>query len=257
MRLKEIARKYVSAVNRYDVGAVMQMVDESYIQHNPFVPTGRSAFIDLLSKLKKHGSKIENIRIFEDGNHIVMHHVWHNATPFGSEAALAFHIIRMNQDDMIVEHWNVMTPIQRSEIGTDALYGGTRDCGPIDFTCKTRRQTALLGQELIGKQLSDASLRKFFDKDMIDYSSQLGVDTKNLSHSQSHYGQNLIYLKQHKIFAQGQFALAIAEGSSENRHLIIYDLFRYESEQIIERWNITQDIPKENLANDNTMFGFQ
>jgi predicted SnoaL-like aldol condensation-catalyzing enzyme len=58
------AQAYHSAVSEYDVATIEAMVREDYIQHKPHVPTGRSPFLTLLTHLKKHHSKIENIRIF-------------------------------------------------------------------------------------------------------------------------------------------------------------------------------------------------
>lgn len=85
------------------------MVDENYIQHNPFVPTGRAAFVSLLPKLRQHRSQIENIRMLQDGSYIVMHHQWKNATPFGKDEMVAFHIIRFDEAGLIAEHWSVNT----------------------------------------------------------------------------------------------------------------------------------------------------
>lgn len=111
MSYKERARAYFTAVSSYDVAAIERMVDENYIQHNPFVPTGRAAFLALIPKLKAFGSKINNIRMLEEGRHVVMHHEWVNAEPFGhGERAVAFHIIRFDDRALIVEHWNVMMP---------------------------------------------------------------------------------------------------------------------------------------------------
>lgn len=109
MTHKDRARAYFTAVSNYDVEAIERMVDENYIQHNPFVPTGRAAFLALIPKLKAHGSKIKNIRILEDGQHVIMHHQWQNAAPFGHEKMAAFHIIRFDERSLIAEHWNIMT----------------------------------------------------------------------------------------------------------------------------------------------------
>jgi predicted SnoaL-like aldol condensation-catalyzing enzyme len=256
MNLKEIARKYISAVNHYDVDSILNMVEENYIQHNPLVPTGRSAFIEFLSKLKLHGSRIENLRLFEDGHYIFMHHIWHNAAPFGSKSTLAFHIVRINQDGHVAEHWNVMTPLKEVELLSCKSFGGSRTTASPNLTIDTRNRTIRLGQELMERDVSEAAFKSFFHQDFVDHSSPVDPSGKDLFGQI--YGANpkLKYLRQHKVFAEGEFALSISEGGAETDHVIIYDLFRYESGQIKERWSISQLIPKAQLANDNTMFGF-
>ena len=37
---------------------------------------------------------------------------------------------------------------------------------------------------------------------------------------------------------------------------VFYDLFRVENGKVVEHWDVIQEIPTENLANDNGMFGF-
>lgn len=108
MSYKPLARAYFTAVSRYDVATIERMVDPDYIQHNPRVPTGRAAFLAMIPKLRAHGSRILNRRILEDGRHVVMHHQWLNAAPFGHDRAVAFHVLRFDDQGRIAEHWNVM-----------------------------------------------------------------------------------------------------------------------------------------------------
>ena len=256
MNLKNVARQYIAAVNQYDSAAIINMVEDDYIQHNPFVPTGRSAFIEFLSKLKAHGSRIENLRLFEDGPYIFMHHIWHNAAPFGCESALAFHIIRIKRDGRVAEHWNVMTPVIAMGPLADNNAKGTRISGNPDLTTSTRNQTVGLGKLLIGGNVSGSDLSEFFHEEFVDYSSRSEDSFGKLDRDLRGSRPKFRYLRQHKVLAEGEFALSISEGLKETDHVIRYDLYRYESGKIKERWSVSQSIPTSRLANDNTMFGF-
>jgi predicted SnoaL-like aldol condensation-catalyzing enzyme len=108
MSLKERAKRFLLAVNSYDTAMIEGMLHENYIQHNPHVPTGRAAFLKMMLNLEQSGSKIFNLRMIQEGRFVIMHHIWHNATPFGYDQAIAFHIIRFDEDCLIAEHWNVM-----------------------------------------------------------------------------------------------------------------------------------------------------
>ncbi len=121
MTLKNKAHAYHRAVSTYDTSAIEAMVHPDYIQHNPHVPTGRAAFLALIPRLRTHKSTIENLRILEDGPHVVMHHLWHNATPFGAETMAAFHILRFDEQGLIAEHWNVITPLTSQSFGPRCL----------------------------------------------------------------------------------------------------------------------------------------
>jgi predicted SnoaL-like aldol condensation-catalyzing enzyme len=143
MSLKEKARAYIAAVNAQDESLVARMVDENYIQHNPLVPTGRAAFLAFLPDLKRHGAKITNLRMLEDGRYIIMQHRWDHALPFGSECMEAFHIIRFDAGDLIAEHWSVM----RTESAGRSFSKGPREITDRSKTAQNKAYVAELIQQ--------------------------------------------------------------------------------------------------------------
>lgn len=64
------------------------------------------------------------------------------------------------------------------------------------------------------------------------------------------------YQEQHAVFGEGNFILSISEGIYLKKNSALYDLFMLEEGKIVAQWNIYQEIPTENLANQNTMFDF-
>ena len=234
--LKDKARAYFSAVNNYDASTIEEMVDENYIQHNPFVPTGRAAFVSLLPKLKTFGSKIKNIRMLQDGQHIIMHHKWENAQPFGHDSVAAFHIIRFDNEGLIAEHWSVMTKDICSIASGMSLTDGVTQIEDLHRTNENRATIARLFAKLIATKEAPAELPDFMNERL----SRLKLN----------------YLKQHKVFAEGNFVLSISEANRNQISTAVYDLFRFNNEKIAEHWAVMQEIPKDNLANSNTMFGF-
>lgn len=223
MSYKKTARQYFGAVNSYDANLVTKMVHPDYIQHNPFVPTGREAFVKFLPTLAEHNSRIENYRMLEDGSHIIMHHKWHNAKPFGANEMIAFHIIRFDSDGLIAEHWNVI-----SENGTATPKGtinieGTTELDESSSTARTKETAEIIAKSWIN--------------------------------SKDHC-EGIQYTSTKKVFADSNFALVISEGYVGETHSVFYDLLRIQNDQVAEKWHIIQEIPTENLANDNGMFGF-
>ena len=142
---KEKAQIYHKAVSDYDVATIEAMVCENYIQHNPMVPTGRAAFLALIPKLKEHNSKIQNLRIFQDGSHVIMHHLWKNAIPFGAQEKIAFHIIRFDQKGLIAEHWSVM-----ADVGS--MIGGTTKISDLEKTETNKALIAKHFSSLVGSK---------------------------------------------------------------------------------------------------------
>ena len=63
------------------------------------------------------------------------------------------------------------------------------------------------------------------------------------------------YTKIHKVLGEGNFVLTISEGEWNGKQQAFYDLLRFENGKAVEHWDVIQEIPAENLANQNTMFG--
>lgn len=235
MHHKNKARAYVAAVSNYDASTIEHMVEESYIQHNPFVPTGRAAFLDFIPRLEAHGAKIRNIRMLEDGAHVIMHHRWENAAPFGHSRMAAFHIIRFNAEGRIAEHWSLMA----ADPGPGSLTDGETELGDSSSTRENKARIAALFEtlrwaphNLAGAPFASPALRDRFAPDV------------------------LRYRRLHKIFGEGNFVLAISEGREAGVEKAVYDLFRLSGARVAEHWRISQEIPRVGLANNNTMFGF-
>lgn len=226
MNYKEQARKYFSAVNNYDASTIEKMVDENYIQHNPFLATGRKPFLVFLQKLKESAAQIENIRLFEDNKHVIMQHKWKNAGAFGSDEMKAFHIIRFNNEGLIAEHWNVI-----EESHTALVPQSSASLCDLEKTDENKTHVETIMNALILNPKEASSLNAF------DFSG-------------------IVYQKLHVVFGEANLVLAISEGRVHGVQCAIYNLFKIEDKKIVDHWVIKQKIPTENLANTNTMFGF-
>ena len=106
---KEIAQAfYEMAFNQHEpVKAAMKYLSEDYIQHNPYVGTGRKAFIEAFADEPK-GKKNTSLNIFKrliaEDDLVVMHiHKKKNADDVGVAGIDIFRI----KDGKITEHWDV------------------------------------------------------------------------------------------------------------------------------------------------------
>ncbi|MGX7112169.1 nuclear transport factor 2 family protein [Gemella cuniculi] len=63
-------------------------------------------------------------------------------------------------------------------------------------------------------------------------------------------GITMIYNKTYQILAQGNFALAVSEGTFAGEQTSFYDLFRVENGKIAEHWDVMETIVTESAHNN-------
>ncbi len=90
-------------VNKQVEAAAMTYLTEDYIQHNPYVPTGRKGFIEALSSwFSAVDVDFSIVRAIAEKDHVVLHV---KQVIDGKETAI-IDIFRV-EEGKIVEHWDV------------------------------------------------------------------------------------------------------------------------------------------------------
>ena len=259
MSKKETVGAFLGAVLSQDTVTMRDLANADYIQHNPFIPSGLEPFIDMLPILKENGTTAENVRMFQDGNYIFMHNIWRNAKPFGADEMVSFDIIRLDDDGNVAEHWDAMTALV-----TETANGRTQTDGPV--TVEDVDQTEA-NKALAVSLVEDILMGKNPEK-ITEYISAEQYDQHNPGVKDGLSGiieaveyltaQNNMfkYSKIHKVLGEGNFVLTVSEGEWNGKNQVFYDLFRAKDGQLVEHWDVIQEIPTEGLANTNGMFGF-
>jgi predicted SnoaL-like aldol condensation-catalyzing enzyme len=260
MSKKEIVGTFLGAVANQDAETMRKFANKDYIQHNPFVPTGLEPFIGLLPVLKENGTYAENVRMFQDGNYVFMHNIWHNAKPFGADEMVAFDIIRVDENGKVAEHWDAMTVLVK-----ETASGRTQTDGPtnVEDLDKTEANKALavslIEDVLMGKNPSKI-VEYISAEEYNQHNPQIKDGLNGIMEAVEYLtSQNNMfkYTKIHKVMGEGNFVLTVSEGEwNGGKKHVFYDLFRMKDGKIVEHWDVIQEIPTEGLANDNGMFGF-
>ena len=254
---KEKAAAFLEAVNTRNVSTIEALVTEDYIQHNPFLPTGRAAFAQVVTTvLEPNGTTVENQRMMEDGNFIAMHNLWTNAAPFGADTVVTFDIIRFDENGKIAEHWDAIQPWESNTVNGNTMVDGATTITDLDQTTANKTLAVNIIQDVLMGQ-NPNNITNYIAEDYIQHNP--GIDNglvgiqdavAYLTSINNMFQYNTI----HKVIGEGNFVLTVSEGTWNGTSNAFYDLFRMENGKAVEHWDVIQPVPTEGLANDNGMF---
>jgi predicted SnoaL-like aldol condensation-catalyzing enzyme len=255
---KEKAASFLEAVNTRNGVAIEELVTEDYIQHNPFLPTGRDAFVQVVTTvLQDNGTKVENQRMLENGNFVAMHNLWINAAPFGADTVVTFDILRFDDNGKIAEHWDAIQPWESQTANGNTMIDGASTISDLDKTEANKNlATSIIQDVLMGQNPSN--ITNYIAEDYIQHNPQIDNGLQGIIDAVTYLTSinNMFqYNTIHKVIGEGNFVLTVSEGTWNGTSNVFYDLFRMENGKAVEHWDVIQPVPTTGLANNNGMFG--
>ncbi len=227
-----------------DTEKATSLLADGYIQHNLAYGTGRDAFVGSVAYLASAPVKttVNNIRAFEDGDKVFLQTVYNFA---GAGDQVAFDIFRFDENGKIAEHWDNLATLAAPNPSGRTQIDGTMELTDLDKTEANRE----LVKNFLYDVLQGNNARKtpeYFEGDVYlqhntgiaDGLSGLGAALASLAEQ----GIQMIYTKVHQVLAQGNFVLAVSEGTFGGAPTSYYDLWRVENGKIAEHWDVMETI---------------
>jgi predicted SnoaL-like aldol condensation-catalyzing enzyme len=219
-----------------------------FIQHNPFVADGVEGLQAEISQLPRGNHHLEVVRAFQDGPY-----VFTQAAGLVGGQGVFFDIFRF-EDGLMVEHWVFSAPAAPPNES-----GHTQTDGPTEakHDQDTEKNKSIVRDyyETIHVSGEHSKIPQYFHRDYCirhepgvrDGVAAFTCDLKKLVQNRS--------IDEIKfVFAQGDFVLIAAKGSVDGEPCVYVDLYRVESEKIVERWGFSERTPpQEQWRNDNGM----
>ena len=237
--------KAIRLINTFATGdteKASELLAENYIQHNLAYGTGRDAFVGSVSYLASAPVKttVNNIRAFEDGDKVFLQTVYNFA---GVGEQVAFDIFRFDENGKIAEHWDNIASKAEPNPSGHTQTDGTMEINDLDKT-ETNRG-------LIKNFLFDGDTYIQYNTGIADGLSGLGAALEALGKQ----GIQMIYTTVHQVLAQGNYVLAVSEGTFGGAPTSYYDLWRIKNGKIAEHWDVMETIAdKSTWQNQNGKF---
>ena len=240
-----------------DSGAAAELLAEGYIQHNLAYGTGRDAFVGSVNYLASAPVKttVQNIRVFEDGDKVFLQTVYNFA---GMGEQVAFDIFRFDAEGKIAEHWDNLTAKAAPNPSGRTQIDGTTEITDLDKTEENREIVKIFLYDVMQGNNS-AKTPDYFDGDTyIQHNTGIADGLSGLGAALEALGKQgiaMVYDKVHQVLAQGNFVLAVSEGTFGGAATSYYDLWRIENGKIAEHWDVMETIAAEDTwQNTNGKF---
>ena len=240
-----------------DTELAASLLDENYIQHNLAYGTGRDAFVGSVEYLASAPVKttVNNIRAFEDGEYVFLQTVYNFA---GAGEQVAFDIFRFDEDGKIAEHWDNLAALAEANPSGHTQIDGTMELTDLDKTEENRELVKDFLYDVMQGNNADKT-PDYFDGDAyIQHNTGIADGVSGLGDALTalaEQGIEMIYDEVHMVLAQGNYVLAVSEGTFGGVPTSYYDLWRVENGKIAEHWDVMETIADEaTCQNQNGKF---
>ena len=253
-------QKALELINTFATGdteTAKSLLAEGYIQHNLAYGTGRDAFVGSVAYLASAPVKttVKNIRAFSDGDKVFLQTVYNFA---GAGDQVAFDIFRFDENGLIAEHWDNLAALAAPNPSGHTQTDGTMEVTDLDKTEENRKLVESFLYDVMQGNHPEKTPDYFDGDTYIQHNTGIADGLSGLSAALAALAQQgiqMIYTTVHQVLAQGNFVLAVSEGTFGGAPTAYYDLWRVENGKIAEHWDVMETIADQSTwANDNGKF---
>jgi predicted SnoaL-like aldol condensation-catalyzing enzyme len=250
---KQQAIDLLKSLETRDSKPIAYINPNKYIQHNLAVADGLAGFRALVASLPK-GTKVNTVRVFQDGNTVFAHNDYNFFGP-----KVGFDIFRF-ENGKIVEHWdNLQEKAAKPSPSGHTMLDGPTTAADLD---KTEANKALMRKYMddLLNHRRDTFASYFDGNNYIQHSPLVADNLTGLFvglQSLAQQGLAVQYDEVHTVLGEGNFVLVVAEGRFGEQVSAYYDLYRIQNGKIAEHWDAIEPIPpRGDWRNPNGKFGF-
>ncbi|MGH3040577.1 MAG: nuclear transport factor 2 family protein [Gaiellaceae bacterium] len=237
--------------------AVRKYTGDRYTQHSTGVADGAEGFIAFFEPFiqRNPDRDIQIVRAFEDGRYVFVQA--YQSLNGGQSRWVTTHLFDTDEQDRIVEHWDVISPVVDTTVS-----GHTQTEGAVEITDldKTEQNKAVVREFLTevlqkgrGERITD-----FISADTyIQHNPLVGDGIEGLQAflgQLAERGESMVYEDVAFLVGQGNFVVSYSRVNLGGQQLAVFDIFRLEDGLIVEHWDNMEPIPDPAQAGNSGKF---
>lgn len=257
MTNKEKALALIGTFASGDANRARELLADGYIQHNLAYGTGADAFVSSVEYLASAPAKttVKNIRAFEDGDKVFLQTVYNFA---GAGEQVAFDIFRFDEAGKIAEHWDNLAAKAEANPSGRTQIDGYNKLEDLDKTEENRELIKNFLHDVMQGKAPEKTASYFEGDTYIQHNTGIADGLSGLGEALEALGKQgiqMIYDNVHQVLAQGNYVLAVSEGTFGGKPTSYYDLWRVENGKVAEHWDVMETIAEKGTwQNQNGKF---
>ena len=186
-------------------------------------------------------------------------YIQHNlAYGTGAGEQVAFDIFRFDKEGKIAEHWDNLAAKGAPNPSGRTQIDGSNQLADLDQTENNRKIVEDFLYDVMQGHRPEKTASYFAGDTYIQHNTAIADGLSGLGaalEAMAKQGIEMIYNKTHQVLAQGNFVLAVSEGTFGGAPTSYYDLWRLEKGKIAEHWDVMETIADQSTwQNQNGKF---
>jgi len=253
-RSLEMTKKIENAIALYMEGirdgnareAVTKYTGKRYTQHSTGVRDGVEGFVEFFEPfLSKNPERdIQVVRAIEDGNYVFVH--VSQSLDGGDAKWITMDMFDTDDDDLIVEHWDVITEWVDETVSGHSQIDGPTQVEDLDKTEANRATVERFVNEILiggGRNFTDFISTETY----IQHNPQVGDGLEGFGAfvaGLAAQGKSMVYKYSYKVLAQGNFVVTYSLAQIGEEDFAVFDVFRIADGLIVEHWDAMEPLPR-------------
>ncbi len=221
--------------------AVTKYTGDRYTQHSTGVADGVEGFVAFFEPFVERNPvrDIRVVRALVDGPYVFVH-VFQDINN-GEAKWVTTDLFETDDDDKIVEHWDVIAPyIDPPSDGRSPIDGPT-EIRDEELTEKNKELVRDFVENVLVHRRT-TQIRDYLGAEYIQHNPQLEDGVEAFEAFVNGAGADMVYRDVFKVIGQGNFVMVYSSVFLEVE-LAVFDLFRVEDGRIVEHWDNAEPIP--------------